>query len=353
MVHGIARRRTRWIAVAGVVLGLLGSGLATRAADAKPRVDARGYALVDEPGQPLRVPRRLLDTALRCPSHLDEVTRDVVLMIPGTTVDPYDAFSWNYEKAMQAEHVPYCSVTLPNHTDDDLHVAAEYVVDAIRTIHAESGRKVVLFGWSQGASTLPRWALRWWPDVRPMVSSLVGLAPLNNVGSVVGNAPCVIGMCIPAAWQQGVGSQFMSALNSGRATFPGIAYTAIYSRNDDIVTPDGDGRLSMLPPGRNVTNVAIQDVCATDYSDHLLIVASPAAYAVALDAIQHPGHPADLSRVHPAQPCLPGMMPHVEPVDLLTHEAAMIANVGPHLLSGMVPAEPPLACYVHATCRPR
>jgi triacylglycerol esterase/lipase EstA (alpha/beta hydrolase family) len=309
-----------------------------------------GFAPVDRPGPALQVPRAALDASRRCDRPLDQAERDVVLLVPGTTVDPHESFSWNYQKALAAEDVPHCTVQLPNHTDDDIQVAAEYVVDAVRQIHALSGQRVILLGWSQGASTLPRWALRWWPDIRPMVSSLIGLAPLNNIGSIVGNAPCLIGSCVPAAWQQAVGSDFMEALNSGQQTFPGIAYTAIYSRTDEVVTPDVDGALSVLPEGPNVTNVAIQDVCALDLSEHLLIIASPTAYAIALDAIRHPGEPADLGRVTVDPLCLPGTMPHVDPIDLLAFEATIALNVGPRLVTGAVSAEPPLACYVRGTC---
>lgn len=311
---------------------------------------AAGFAPVDRPGPALRVGRQALDASRACSAGLAAATTDPVLLIPGTTVDPHESFSWNWQKALTAEGVPWCTVTLPNHTDGDIQVAAEYVVDAVRQMHATSGRRVVLLGWSQGASTLPRWALRWWPDVRPQVSGLIGLAPLNNIGSVVGNVPCLIGSCVPAAWQQGVGSQFLRALNSSQQTFPEIAYTAIYSRTDEVVTPDVDGALSVLPPGPNVTNVALQDVCAADLSEHLTIIASPTAYAIAMDAIRHPGQPADLSRVTVPQPCLPGTMPHVDPVDFLTFEATIGLNVGPRLVTGAVDREPPLACYVTASC---
>ena len=259
-------------------------------------------------------------------------------MIPGTTVDPDEAFAWNYEPALTTEHIPFCTVTLPNHTDGDIQVAAEYVVDAVRTIHAATHRQVILFGWSQGASTLPRWALRFWPDIRPMVASLVGLAPLNNQGSIVGNAPCSTGSCFPAAWQQGVGSAFMAALNSGRQTFPGIAYTQIFSRFDDVVTPDIDGSLSVLPTGPNVFNIAIQDVCPTDTTEHLTIVASPTAYAIALDAFRHPGHIPDLRRITLAPPCLAGTMPGVNPIDLVTQELRIGANMARGCSSGTCPA---------------
>src|SRR5690606_34053853 len=117
------------------------------------------------------------------------------------------------------------------------------------------------------------------------------------------------------------------ALNSGPQTFDEIAYTMIWSRLDEVVTPNADGALSLLPEGPNVRNVAIQDVCATDLSEHLLIIASPTAWAIALDAFRYPGQPADLPRVEPAQPCLAGLMPHVSPLALIAYEATLVAAV--------------------------
>jgi hypothetical protein len=110
------------------------------------------------------------------------------------------------------------------------------------------------------------------------------------------------------------------------------------------------GALSVLPAGPNVTNVATQSICPTDLSDHLTLVASPAAYAVAINAIDHPGQPADLAEVHPSQPCLPGTEPGVDPSDFVGEEAHIIADVGPRLLEGMVDREPALKCYVTASC---
>ncbi|MGI8556944.1 MAG: esterase/lipase family protein [Solirubrobacteraceae bacterium] len=308
------------------------------------------YAPVDRPGPPLDVPAAQLAAGLSCPALPAAAQRDVVLLIPGTTVDPDQAFAWNYEAALQAQGIPYCTVTVPNHTDGDIQVAAEYVVHAVRTIRQASGRPVVMLGWSQGASTLPRWALRFWPDIRPMVASLIGLAPLNNTGSVVGNAPCLGGSCIPAAWQQAIGSNFMAALNSGQQTFPGIAYSAIYTRFDDVVTPDFDGGLSRLPPGPNVLNVAIQDVCPADLTDHLGIVASAGGYAVAMPAIQHPGQLPDLNHLAIPQPCVDGAMPYVTPAGFLSGEAGVVAPIPARLLQGTTTAEPPLRCYVTASC---
>ena len=329
--------------VVGLCLFVAGTGMSR--ADTSSR-----YAPLDRPGPALQVSRAALDASLRCPARLADVDREVVLMIPGTTVDPDEAFGWNYEIALRNEGIPWCTVQVPQHTNGDIQVAAEYVVDAVRTIHAATGRRVVLFGWSQGASTLPRWALRFWPDIRPMVASLVGLAPLNNRGSAVASGLCLGGSCIPAGWQQAVGSAFMDALNSGRQTFDGIAYTVIYSRLDEVVTPNLDGALSVLPQGSNVRNVAIQVLCATDVSEHLAIVASPTAWALARDAFLHPGEIADLRRVRIPWPCLPGRMPGVDPLELVIQELRIAANVGPRVLTGTVPAEPALACYVTVTC---
>jgi hypothetical protein len=308
------------------------------------------YAPIDHPGPLLDVPAALLRESLNCTSGLAAAKRDPVLLIPGTTVDPPEAYSWNYEKALAAQGIPYCTVTVPNHTDGDIQIAAEYVVHAVRHMHVTSHHQVVMFGWSQGASTLPRWALRFWPGIRPMVASLVGLAPLNYKGSVVATGACAAGSCVPAAWQQAVGAKFMAALDSDQVTFPKIAYTVIYTRNDDVVTPDITGDLSVLPPGPNVTNVAIQSICPTDDSDHLTLVASPAAYAVAIDAIDHPGQPADLARVKVGPLCLPGTEPGVDPTDFLAEEAHIVADVGPRLTEGMVGSEPALKCYVTASC---
>src|SRR3546814_8807424 len=53
-----------------------------------------------------------------------------------------------------------------------MQVSAEYVVNALRRIRADSGRKVAMIGHSQGV-TVPRWALKWWPSARDAVDDFV------------------------------------------------------------------------------------------------------------------------------------------------------------------------------------
>jgi hypothetical protein len=307
---------------------------------------AADYAPVDQPGPKLSVKPPLLARSLRCPQALRKAGRPVVLMVPPTIFDPPDAYGWNYEPALDQVGIPWCEVTVPNHTDGDIQIAGEYVVHAIRVIRKRSHHRVILFGWSQGGSTLPRWALRWWPDARRKVVSQVGIAPLHNRGSVVANGPCVGGTCIPAAWQQSVGSAFMAALNSRAQVFDGIAYTALYTRYDDVVTPDYDGALSQLPEQPNTVTIALQDVCPSDTSEHLTIPASNTAWALALDAFEHPRRPASVDTVDTAKVCADPTMPGVNDSEYAQRLAQIVSLVGPHLQEGQVDAEPPLARYV-------
>ncbi|HXN60815.1 MAG TPA: hypothetical protein VN886_10220 [Acidimicrobiales bacterium] len=212
------------------------------------------YAPPDTPGPPLDVPSSVLDAAVTCSPSAVRPTRDIIVVLPPTLFDPGEAYGWNYLPAFAALGWPYCEVTVPDHSDGDIQVAAEYVVNAVRFLHASSGRQVELFGWSQGASTLPRWALRWWPDIRPMVASLVGLAPDNEYGTTdpLIESVCTY-ECFPAAWQEthrvlGGESNFMMAMNSDEQTFPGIAYTDIWSLTDEVAGWNvGSDKVSPLP----------------------------------------------------------------------------------------------------------
>ena len=170
---------------------------------------------VDRPGPPLGVPQDKLDRALECSGPVAGAARDPVLLIPGTTLNPEVQFSWNWEPALSKLGWPRCTLALPNDGMGDIQVSGEYVVHAIRTIHAESDRTVDIVGHSQGGM-VPRWALRFWPDTRPMVDDLVGLSPSNH-GTVDANAACLPG-CAPAFWQQRRGSDFLGALNSVQET---------------------------------------------------------------------------------------------------------------------------------------
>jgi hypothetical protein len=310
---------------------------------------AQPYAPLDAPGPALSVPAGKLGAALHCTSGVAHASRNPVLLIPGTNLDPGPNFSWNYERALAAMGWPYCAVTLPDHTLGDIQVAGEYVVYALRTMARSAGRKVDVLGYSQGGM-LPRWALRFWPDTRRLVGDAVGLDPSNH-GTVVADAACK-NPCPPADWQQASAARFMGALNSRAETFGGIDYTVIYSHTDEVVVPnfDAGGSSSLHTGGGRIANIAVQEICPNDASDHLAMGSyDPVGYALAVDALTHSGT-ADKARI-PATVCAQAFQPGVNPATFASDYAAFLAAIGN--AQGTVPAvsaEPRLKCYVFAAC---
>jgi triacylglycerol esterase/lipase EstA (alpha/beta hydrolase family) len=307
------------------------------------------YAPVDQPGPPLDVPQAQLSAALQCTTGVDNATKTPVLLVPGTGSTPPDNFGWNYEPALTALGIPWCAVTLPEFANDDIQVNGEYVVYAIRTMHARAGRRISILGHSQGGM-LPRWALRWWPDTRPMVDDVVGFAPSNH-GTTQAKFVCMNG-CSPADWQQMDTSHFIAALNSYQETFPGISYTDVYTHTDEVVEPNmnSNGSSSLHGGGGEIANVAVQDICPADPTEHNgLGTYDAVAYALAIDALTHDG-PANPARISPtvcAQPFMPGVNPVTGPGAGL--KALIDDETSP---SRTVFEEPPLKCYVTASCPP-
>jgi pimeloyl-ACP methyl ester carboxylesterase len=284
-----------------------------------------------------------------------------VLLNPATGITAAQEYSWSWEPALDKLRIPWCAYTAPHHTLDDIQTSGEYIVYAIRTMYALAHRPIDILGHSQGGMSM-RWALRFWPDTRAMVDDVVGIAGTNHGTTVGGPAMCLLG-CPAADWQQFAGSNFVGALNSGAETFAGISYTEIYTHKDEVVQPDSSPSkcTSCLHTGAGqITNVATQDICPHDYYEHLGVgPVDPVAYAIAVDALAHPG-PAAPGRI-PHSVCLKLFMPGVDLLHLNT-ELQLLATqpgllsvaVGPlaPLTTGApaIKAEPPLACYVFAAC---
>jgi pimeloyl-ACP methyl ester carboxylesterase len=308
------------------------------------------YAPVNAPGPALSVPASSLTAALVCTPGVAGSAREPVLLVPGTTLNPTADFSWNWERALSAQHWPFCTIDLPGNAMGDIQIAGQYVVYAIRRMHALSGRRIEIVGHSQGGM-VPRWALRFWPDTRTMVDDVVGLSPSNH-GTLDAIPLCAIG-CAPAIWQQRSNAAFIAALNSAQETFPGISYTDVYTNTDEVVVPNiGPAASSSLHGGGGqITNVAIQQVCPLDVTEHLGIgTYDNTAYQLGLDAITHPG-PADPARLSQASVCSHPLMPGVDPLTFVTDFAQMDGVVATTLATyPHVQAEPPLACYVTASC---
>ena len=124
--------------------------------------------------------------------------------------------------------------------------------------------KVDLVGHSQGGM-MPRYYLKFLGGAAK-VAKLVGLAPSNHGTTVLGlNAllnnlklagvpvTSLVGCVVLHPADRAVG--FLERLNAGGDTVPGVQYTVIESKYDEVVTPYTSAFLS----GPNVRNILVQD----------------------------------------------------------------------------------------------
>ncbi|WP_329194005.1 MULTISPECIES: esterase/lipase family protein [unclassified Streptomyces] len=142
-----------------------------------------------------------------------------------------------------------------------------------RVLASTGAAKTDIVGHSQGGM-MPRQYLK--SGGAAKVNALVGLAPDNHGTTLSGltqllpyfpGAEDLISSATPGLADQIVGSSFVTHLNAGGDTVPGVAYTVITTKYDEVVTPYTSGFLS----GPNVRNVVVQDLCALDFSEHVAI----------------------------------------------------------------------------------
>ncbi len=291
-------------------------------------------------GPKLSVDPGLLVTALECPRPLAPGDR-AVLLVHGTSVTPEENWSWNWQLALPHFGFVPCTVRLPDYAFVDIQVSSEYVVHAIRAMSDATGTKISVVGLSQGGMQ-PRWAIRWWPDIRERVDDLVMMATTNH-GAAFADASCAASPCLPALWRlRWGGSNFLRALNAGDETPGEVSYTSIYSLTDPVIQP-----VVPKPPAalEGAVNVAIQDLCPGRVVEHAQQAYDPVDWAVGIDALAHPG-PADLSRFDPAV-CSEAVMPFVDPATAAVGGANiyLVAGQRQGTYQGKTEHEPPLRDY--------
>ena len=290
-------------------------------------------------GPTFTVPAASLNAALTCTGDL-RTGPAPILFLHGTGANSKVNWSWTWNKAMASAGRAYCNLDSPAGATGDIQIAGEYVANAIRVMHGKAGRKISMVGHSQGGM-VGRWALKYWPDTRAMVDDYVSLSP-SNFGAVGASASCAKRGCPAANWQQAPGSKFLSALNAGSQTWPGISYTEIVTNYDETVRPPA--KSSYLPPGPNVTNVSVQSLCPLEIVEHLGMAYDNAAWLIGNDALTHPG-PAKLSRVSRST-CLIPWMPSVNPVSLaLGVVSALTESAKISAAAVNLKAEPALRSY--------
>ncbi|MEV1022691.1 alpha/beta fold hydrolase [Streptomyces sp. NPDC050264] len=145
-------------------------------------------------------------------------------------------------------------------------------VDKVRG--ATGVAKVDLVGHSQGGM-MPRYYLKFLGGAAE-VNALVGIAPDNHGTTLSGltellpyfpGVEPLLTLATPGLADQIAGSDFVTKLNAGGDTVPGVHYTVIATKYDEVVTPY---RTQFLD-GPDVRNVVVQDLCPVDLSEHVTI----------------------------------------------------------------------------------
>jgi triacylglycerol esterase/lipase EstA (alpha/beta hydrolase family) len=232
-----------------------------------------------------------------------------VILVHGTLANMND--NWQAASPILANH-GYCvfafnyggsSATADLQGTGDIAASAAQLATFVNTVLAATGAtKVDLVGHSQGGM-MPRYYINFLGGAAK-VHTFVALAPSNygttldgltvlgtTLGFISGVNSALSTTCT-ACVQQEAGSAFLASLNAS-PTVPGVTYTVIETRDDEVVTPYTN---AFLPAASNVTNITLQNQCPLDATDHVEIAADPVAMADMLNALD----PADPVTV----PCL-------------------------------------------------
>jgi triacylglycerol lipase len=170
-----------------------------------------------------------------------------------------------------------------------------------RVLATTGASEVDLIGHSQG-TLMPNYYVKFlggaakvenYVSLAPVWGGTALAAPMGLFAAVFGIAEDTFPLCTACA-QFRTGSQFLAELARGGLAVPGVRYTNIMTKYDELVVPYTSGRAA------GMTNLVIQDTCKLDFSEHFEIAADRNASVMVLNALD-PAHP----RPVPCVPVLP------------------------------------------------
>lgn len=168
----------------------------------------------------------------------------------------------------------------------DMQASSEYVAYALHYVsYLSAGAKAAVITHSQGGP-VTQWSLQFWPSTRSVTRAFVALSPdFSGIDILSSNLStiCTTIQCQASIWQQREGSHYYDALQAKnfQALVP---TTSIWSMFDEVVVPSED---NAQLPGAKV--IAVQQLCPGRLTDHLFMTIDAAAFALALDALNHGG----------------------------------------------------------------
>ena len=226
------------------------------------------------------------------------------------------AENWAYLSPILAAH-GYCVFALTYGIDPRLpfpifggtipieQSAAELGAFVDQVLAATGAQKVDLVGHSEG-TFMPEYWLKFlggaakvnrYVALAPLYqgTNLLGAAMFRDAGETSGLSQLVLNLVSQfcgSCQEFLAGSDMVKMLNSGPggAAVPGVTYTTIPSKNDELVVPYTSGILN----APNVTNEVLQDVCPNDISEHLFEAVDPVVAQLVLNALD-PAHPKPVS----------------------------------------------------------
>lgn len=162
-----------------------------------------------------------------------------------------------------------------------------------RVLAATGAKRIDLVGHSEGTFMPQVWLreLGGAPKVARYVAmtplyggtNVGGLAALRDLGDRFGLAAPIISLVntlCTSCTQFLVGSPTQKRLVVGGAAAPGVEYTTILTRYDELVVPYTSG---LLPPP--ATNIVLQDVCPADLSEHAAVAVDPNVFQLVRNAL--------------------------------------------------------------------
>ncbi|EPQ26126.1 uncharacterized protein PFL1_06334 [Pseudozyma flocculosa PF-1] len=268
-----------------LLLALVAAPLALAA----PSPLAKRAAVPPTSDAPFSVSAATAQNVINCPNGIQGKAGGIVFLVHGTGSTGPESWGngpWTSLLPTLGPGFDVCYITLPDRSQGDIQISAEYVARGIQYLAPQSSTgKVGIVAHSQGNLNV-EWALTFWPvAARSVTAEYIALAA-DFKGTLDGilycsSAKITQGGCPAAEWQQSTGSHFVNTLSKATAGSAVVPTASIYTLTDQVVTPEtGSGATSVI---NNASLYPLQasDICgAFHYADHASMLVDSAAFEI-------------------------------------------------------------------------